>query len=95
MKNKNALGFRYPEHVSDIELRDVLYIANRLGYKVKLHRKLYFPFPPHLFDKIFSFSYRKLWLFSIVLKILSRILGEFCLIKTQILLFKNEEKILV
>lgn len=88
-KIKNALGFRYPEHISDIELRDVLYIAGRLGYRVKLHRKLYFAFPPHLFDKIFSFSYRKLWLFSIVLRIFSRILRGLCLIKTEILLFEK------
>jgi len=88
-KIKNALGFRYPEHISDIALRDVLYIAGRLGYELKLHKKMYFVFPPHLFDKITSFSYGKLWLFSIVLKVLSRILRELCLIKTEFLLFER------
>jgi len=91
-KIKNALGFRYLEHISDIELKEVFYVANRLGYKVRLHRRLYFAFPPHLFDKVFSFSYRKLWLFSTVLKTISRIFRGFCLIKTEILLFERKKR---
>ena len=86
---KNALGFRYPEHISDIELKEVLYVANRLGYKVRLRRRLYFAFPPHLFDKLFSFSHRRLRLFSAVLKAISRAFGVFCLIKTEVLFFER------
>jgi len=91
-KIKNALGFRYLEHISEIKLKEVFYIANRLGYRVRLHRRLYFAFPPHLFDKLFSFSYRKLRLFLIVLKTISRIFRGLCLIKTEILLFERVER---
>lgn len=86
-KIKNALGFKYPEHISEIELKDVMHFADRLGYKAKLHRRLYFAFPPSLFDKLFSFSHRKLKFFSLLLAFLSSTLRKLCLIKTEIILF--------
>jgi len=88
---KNALGFKYPEHISEIEFESLTRLANCLGYEVKSRRRLYFAFPPSIFDRLFSFSYRKLKLFSSLLTILSSILRELCLIKTEVIFFRKKE----
>jgi ubiquinone/menaquinone biosynthesis C-methylase UbiE len=90
---KNALGFRYSEHISEIRLKDLVYYANRLGYETRLHKRLYFAFPTSILDKVFRFTYQRLLLFSAFLSALSLILRELCLIKTEVVLFtksKNE-----
>lgn len=89
---KNALGFRYPEHISEIRLTELIYLANLLGYRMKLYKRLYFALPPSIFDKIFSFSYRKLRCFSALLKIptLLPVFRELCLIKTEVMLIERQ-----
>jgi SAM-dependent methyltransferase len=91
-KIKNALGFRYPEHISEIELNTVVYFADYLDYKVELYKRLYFAFPPSILDKMFEFSHQKLKFFSAFLGVLSSLLREFCLIKTEILLLEKKIK---
>ena len=88
---KNALGFKYPEHISEIDFESLTRFANRLGYEVKSRKRLYFAFPPSIFDRLFSFSYRKLRLFSSLLAILSSILRGLCLIKTEVIFFVKKE----
>jgi SAM-dependent methyltransferase len=89
---KNALGFRYPEHISEINLTEVVYLAGLQGYRVGLHRRLYFAIPPTIFDKVFSFSHMGLKIFSALLRIFTHLplASELCLIKTEIILLDQQ-----
>lgn len=88
-KIKNALGFRYPEHVSEVRLEELIKLSTT-RYILLYRKKLYFAFPPSIFDRIIDFSPLRVRLASTVLKVLSRLLGELCLIKTEILVLMRK-----
>jgi len=90
-KVKNLLGFRYPEHISTPDSKELVEAAKRFGFMLLIHKRLYFAFPPSVLDKIMSFSPTKLRFISRFFTILSFLLGRLCLIKTEIFVFKKQK----
>jgi len=88
---KNALGFRYPEHISEPRFEDVMKLAKAKGYALMLRKRLYYAFPPSIIDRAVAFSPIGVKFFSATLAVLSRLLKELCLIKTEIILLKKME----
>jgi SAM-dependent methyltransferase len=84
---KDALGFKYPEHVAKVRIEELVKHSETLNYTLVFHVRLFFAFPPSLMDKIMTFSPAKARLVSAALKVLSTFLGELCMIKTELLVF--------
>ena len=89
---KNAIGFRYHEHISRISPSELMTSAKNRSFKLVASRKLRFAVPPSVFDRLFTFSWNRLRLFSTTLRILSTLLGMMCLIEDCVLLFEKSEK---
>lgn len=86
---KNALGFKYLEHVSEPSTYVLLKLASNRGFKAVLYKRIYFIFPPSILDKIIPYNPRILKFLKIVLHILSNLVRQICLIKTEVLLFQK------
>jgi SAM-dependent methyltransferase len=89
---KNALGFRYPEHISEPNPSEFKQLAEKNRFKLTKAEKKTFAFPPSVFDKLrlrYDAFYRPIIVF--LFQILSMISWNFSLIKTVILVFRLRE----
>jgi ubiquinone/menaquinone biosynthesis C-methylase UbiE len=91
-KLKNALGFRYSEHISDLSEIELVRLAKEKNLTLFKREKLFFVFPPSVFDKL-KLSYTAFYrpLVESVFHQLSIILGGFSLITTALLVFERQE----
>jgi len=89
---KNALGFRYLEHISEPNPSEFKHLAQNDKFELVKVEKKTFAFPPSVFDKLrlrYEAFYRPIIVF--LFKILSIISCNFSLIKTVILVFRLKE----
>jgi len=89
---KNALGFRYLEHISEPNPSEFKHLAQKDKFELVKVEKKTFAFPPSVFDKLrlrYDAFYRPIIVF--LFKILSIISWNFSLIKTVILVFRLRE----
>ena len=89
---KNALGFRYPEHISEPNPSEFKQLAEKNRFELTKSEKKTFAFPPSVFDKLglrYDAFYRPIIVFFF--QILSMISLDFSLIKTVILVFRLRE----
>jgi SAM-dependent methyltransferase len=89
---KNALGFRYPEHISEPNPSEFKQLAENSRFELIKREKKTFAFPPSIFDKLglrYDAFYRPIIVF--LFQILSMISWNFSLIKTVILVFRLRE----
>ncbi len=89
-KVKNLLGFRYPEHIRHIEATGFESVAMRQDWRLRTRERLYFAFPPHVFDKL-GLKYRTRYqpIVTFLFQLLSRLSFKLALIKTHLLVFEN------
>ncbi|MEM4570412.1 MAG: methyltransferase domain-containing protein [Desulfurococcaceae archaeon] len=88
---KNALGFRYPEHITSIDVNEVTRLAERYGFKKVLHHRLNYIIPPSTYDKFLPYNERTSRLLEAFQKIMNCI-GCLNMIKTEIIVFKRLEE---
>lgn len=88
---KDSLGFRYPEHVSRVNVNEVLALANRRGFGVVTHLRLGYLIPPSIYDKFLPYNNTLLKFLEILQKNLEELFMELCLIKTEILVLSRME----
>ncbi len=88
---KNALGFRYPDHITSIDVNEITGIAERHGFKKVLHYRLNYLIPPSTYDKFLPYNEGISRLLEAFQKIMN---WTSCLnmIKTEIIVFKRLEK---
>ncbi|MEM1686935.1 MAG: methyltransferase domain-containing protein [Desulfurococcaceae archaeon] len=88
---KNALGFRYPDHITSIDANEITGIAERYGFKKVLHLRLNYVIPPSTYDKFLPYNEGISRLLEAFQKIMNR---ASCLnmIKTEIIVFKRLEE---
>jgi SAM-dependent methyltransferase len=87
---KNALGFRYPEHISEPNVASLKFIAEKEKFALVKSEKFLLIFPPSVFDKMglcYNSFYRPL--ITSVFQILSSVFRSLCLIKVILLIFKK------
>jgi len=87
---KNALGFRYSEHISEPNAKEFKRLAEKEKFKLLKMDKEYFAFPPSVFDKL-GLSYKDPFnkIITFAFKLLSAITRNLSLIKTVIMVFKR------
>jgi SAM-dependent methyltransferase len=90
-KLKNALGFRYPEHISELDDAEFERVAKEKNFRLFRKEKLYFAFPPSVFDKS-KLSYTAFYrpVIDFLFELLSKIIHNFSLIKTVMLVFERK-----
>ncbi len=90
-KLKNALGFRYPEHISEPDCIKFEQVAKKKNFELIRKEKLYFAFPPSVLDKL-KFSYAAFYqpIVNFLFKLLSKVIRDFSLIKTVMLAFERK-----
>lgn len=85
---KDALGFRYPEHVTRVDAREVSSLAERYGFKRVLRYRLNYVVPPSIYDKFLPYGERLSRFLEGLQKAMSWV-GYLSMIKTEILVFKR------
>lgn len=85
---KNALGFRYPEHVSKLDANEITILAQKHGFKKILHYRLNYLVPPSIFDKFLPYNEGILRVLEAFQRI-SDIFGYLSMIKSEIMVFKR------
>jgi len=91
-KVKNALGFRYPEHISSPDAAEFEHIASSNHWKLQEKEKMYSAFPPHLFDKLgLKYKSRYRPIITFFYQLLSKTTFELSLIKTILLIFEVQK----
>jgi len=91
---KNALGFRYFEHISEPNAKEFKNLAEKKEFRLIKINKKYFIFPPSVFDKL-GLSYTAFYRLPVELFFqgFSEIFRPFAMMKTVILVFlKNGKK---
>jgi ubiquinone/menaquinone biosynthesis C-methylase UbiE len=87
---KNAIGFRYPEHISQPRLDELEALAKNKSFRLVANRTLRFAVPPSVLDRLFRFTLSRLRLFSAGLRVLTALLGAMCLIEDHVVLFQKK-----
>ncbi|MEM3695304.1 MAG: class I SAM-dependent methyltransferase [Candidatus Bathyarchaeia archaeon] len=87
---KNALGFRYPEHISEPNVTEFKKAAQKEKFTLIKTEKFFLPFPPSVLDKM-RFRYDSFYrpILMAAFKFLSVTLRNLCLIKVILLIFKK------
>jgi|YelNatPaOPRAMG01_1025707.scaffolds.fasta_scaffold13264_4 SAM-dependent methyltransferase len=87
---KNALGFRYPEHISEPNVASLKFTAEKEKFALVKSEKFLLIFPPSVFDKM-GLCYDSLYrpLIVSVFQALSSVFRSLCLIKVVLLIFKK------
>ncbi|MEM1674919.1 MAG: methyltransferase domain-containing protein [Zestosphaera sp.] len=88
---KNALGFRYPDHITSIDANEITGVAERYGFKKVLHHKLNYVIPPSTYDKFLPYNEGISRLLEAFQKIMNWT-GCLSMIKTEIIVFKRLEE---
>jgi len=89
-KLKNALGFRFPQHISEPNATEFKRLAEKKKFKLLKKEKKYFALPPSVFDKLrlrYEAFYRPIIVFFF--RFFSIIFRNFSLIKDMLLVFKR------
>lgn len=87
---KNALGFRYPEHLSEPNVASLKFTAEKEKFALVKREKFLLIFPPSIFDKMglcYDSPYRPI--IKSVFQALSSVFRSLCLIKVILLIFKK------
>jgi SAM-dependent methyltransferase len=90
---KNALGFRYPEHLSEPNAADFKRLAEKEGFELLKIEKEHFSFPPSVFDKL-GLSYEAPYqpIITCMFRLLSVLTRNLSLIKVVLLVFKRTQQ---
>jgi len=93
-KLKNILGFRYPEHISDISQTVLNSLARKNNYILVSFKKLYFLFPPSVLDRLrIPFSQITADILLNLFKIVSKTpLRNLSLIKNELVAYSRVKK---
>lgn len=85
---KDALGFKYPEHITRLNIHEVTSLVEHHGFKRILHYRLKFLIPPSVYDKFLPYNERILRFLEAFQKAFN-VIGYLSMIKTEILVFER------
>lgn len=85
---KNALGFKYPEHVSRLSVQEVTSLIQRYGFRRILHYRLNYLVPPSIYDKILPYNESISRILEVFQKF-SSVISYLNMIRTEILVFRR------